>query len=66
MPSLNSLDFRPPSIHNRDMKLNFWQWLGIVLLLVGLILMAYKRSNTVPAPTVPVPAGPTTAPANPA
>ena len=28
------------------MKLNFWQWLGIVLLAVGLIFMFTKKTST--------------------
>jgi hypothetical protein len=27
------------------MKLNFWQWLGLIFLVVGLLLVAYKRMN---------------------
>jgi len=38
------------------MKLNFWQWLGVVLLVIGLALYVYKRSrpatNTGTAPVV--------------
>jgi len=33
------------------MKLNFWQWLGLILLVVGLLLVAYKRmGNETTAP----------------
>lgn len=28
------------------MKFNFWQWLGLILLAVGLLLVAIKRMNT--------------------
>ena len=39
------------------MKLNFWQWLGVILLVIGLGLLAYKRTrpaatNTGTAPVV--------------
>jgi hypothetical protein len=48
----------------KPMKLNFWQWLGVVLLVVGLIWLLYARrdreATTTPAPG-DVPA--TTAPA---
>jgi hypothetical protein len=27
------------------MKLNFWQWLGLILLIVGLIMFVMKRSR---------------------
>jgi hypothetical protein len=27
------------------MKLNFWQWLGLILLAVGLVLLVIKRSR---------------------
>ena len=46
------------------MKLNFWQWLGVALLAVGLILFVIKQnrnaahppgSDTVPPATVPTP-----------
>ena len=32
------------------MKLNFWQWLGVILLLIGLVLYAYKRTRPPAAP----------------
>lgn len=32
------------------MKLNFWQWLGLLLLLVGVAMWIYKRSRA-PAST---------------
>ncbi len=28
------------------MRLNFWQWLGIVLLMIGLILIIVRRTGT--------------------
>lgn len=28
------------------MKLNFWQWLALVLLVIGLVLWMYERSHT--------------------
>lgn len=34
------------------MKLNFWQWLGVILLIVGVALYIYERTAT---PTSPVP-----------
>ena len=45
------------------MKLNFWQWLGVVLLVVGLIWLLYARrdrgvTTTPPPADVPI----TTAP----
>ena len=37
------------------MKLNFWQWLGLILLMLGLALMVYKRTRpAAPADTAPV------------
>jgi hypothetical protein len=37
------------------MKLNFWQMLGVVLLIVGLAWWAYDKSRTrTPAATAPV------------
>ena len=27
------------------MKLNFWQWLGLILLVIGLALYTYQRSR---------------------
>lgn len=33
------------------MKLNFWQWLGVVLLAIGLVLYVYKKTR--PAETTP-------------
>ncbi len=33
------------------MKLNFWQWLGVVLLIVGAII--YFRGKTADAPATP-------------
>ena len=53
------------------MKLNFWQWLGVVLLVIGIFLYARKTSrkadqsalpqNSPPAATTP--ATPATTPA---
>jgi drug/metabolite transporter (DMT)-like permease len=45
------------------MKLNFWQWLGVVLVVVGLIWFLYSRRATtapqsptdLPAATSPTP-----------
>lgn len=34
------------------MKLNFWQWLGVVLLIGGVALWIYERREK-PAPTTP-------------
>ena len=44
------------------MKLNFWQWLGVVLLVIGVVLWVLKKTRsdgtTVPSsgatPTAPV------------
>jgi hypothetical protein len=54
------------------MKLNFWQWLGVALLAIGLILYVIKKnqnaarplgSDTVPPATLPAAAtSPTSAP----
>jgi len=43
------------------MKLNFWQWLGVVLLVVGGSLYIYRQMKTPPSPnpsptSQPVPA----------
>jgi hypothetical protein len=27
------------------MKLNFWQWLGLILLVIGLALFIYKKTR---------------------
>ena len=36
------------------MKLNFWQWLGIILLVIGAIGYAlFRDDKTRPAPTTP-------------
>jgi hypothetical protein len=44
-------------------KLNFWQWLGIVFLLGGIVWYAYdkwiKPEATPASPAQPAPAGPT-------
>lgn len=37
------------------MKLNFWQWLGLILLVIGLALLIYKRTRPAPmTDTAPV------------
>lgn len=33
------------------MKLNFWQWLGVVLLVVGLAMYFYERGGASKTPT---------------
>ena len=38
------------------MKLNFWQWLGVILLIVGAALWIYERRK----PAAGTPATPTT------
>ncbi len=35
------------------MKLNFWQWLGVLLLIIGVALYIYERSGTATPPAVP-------------
>jgi len=38
------------------MKLNFWQWLGVVLLIVGLVWLLYaRRDRGVTTPPTDVP-----------
>ena len=37
------------------MKLNFWQWLGVVLLAVGVVVWVYERRTP---PATPIPADP--------
>lgn len=32
------------------MKLNFWQWLGVVLLIIGVLLVVSRRSGTADTP----------------
>jgi hypothetical protein len=46
------------------MKLNFWQWLGLILLIGGVGFWLYERSGTSAGPqNPPAPAGLTTRPA---
>jgi hypothetical protein len=42
------------------MKLNFWQWLGLILLVIGVAMYLYRKSR--PAPTNNPPGGAQTAP----
>ena len=35
------------------MKLNFWQWLGVILLIAGAALWVYERRKAPPPTTVP-------------
>ena len=42
------------------MKLNFWQWLGLILLVIGVAMYVYK--NTRPASTSNSSGGTQTAP----
>ena len=51
-------------------KLNFWQWLGVVLLIVGIVWYILREKDqdkakpaNKPAPTPAVPTQPATAPA---
>jgi hypothetical protein len=47
------------------MKLNFWQWIGLGLLIVAVILIARKRiapTDVVPQTTTTQPSSPATAP----
>ena len=30
------------------MKLNFWQWLGLILLVIGVALWIYKKTTATP------------------
>ena len=32
------------------MRLNFWQWLGVILLIIGIALWIYERSGTTTTP----------------
>jgi hypothetical protein len=34
------------------MKLNFWQWLGLILLIAGVALYLYEHRNTGTSPSV--------------
>ena len=34
------------------MKLNFWQWLGVILLIIGVTLYIYERRGPSTQPTV--------------
>jgi hypothetical protein len=34
------------------MKLNFWQWLGVILLIVGVALYIYEHRSGSTSPTV--------------
>lgn len=40
------------------MKLNFWQWLAIVLLIIGCALWMYERSHPKPTSIVPMQVSP--------
>lgn len=33
------------------MKLNFWQWLGVILLLIGVAMWVYKKTRPAPNPS---------------
>lgn len=33
------------------MKLNFWQWIGLVLLIIGLAVLTYRRTRPAPTPS---------------
>lgn len=35
------------------MKFNFWQWIGVLLLLVGAAIWGYKQLNPPPSSTAP-------------
>jgi hypothetical protein len=43
------------------MKLNFWQWLGVILLVLGLAMYVYKKTRPA-GTTAPTGAGTGTAP----
>ena len=34
------------------MKLNFWQWLGVILLIAGLAMYIYEHRGTASQPSV--------------
>jgi hypothetical protein len=38
----SAIDYRQLAIFGACMKLNFWQWLGVALLVVGLVLALNK------------------------
>lgn len=43
---------REPRLKGKEtMKLNFWQWLAIVLLIIGAIIWIYERNHTPATPT---------------
>lgn len=33
------------------MKLNFWQWIGLVLLIIGLAALTYRKMRPAPTPS---------------
>ena len=37
-------------------KLNFWQWLGVVLLIIGIVWWVMREKNEAKAPAKPNPA----------
>jgi hypothetical protein len=43
------------------MKLNFWQWLGVVLLIIGVAVFIWDKRRTQPEP-LPGAAAPATQP----
>ena len=43
------------------MKLNFWQWIGLVLLVIGVAALIYRETRPKPAPA-PTPNAAGTAP----
>jgi hypothetical protein len=43
------------------MKLNFWQWLGVILLIIAIVLIARRQIAPSTAPTQPS-TSPATAP----
>jgi hypothetical protein len=63
VPSTAAPVARPQVLATRGrttrMKLNFWQWLGVILLVLGVIVLFRNRIGTSTDDTVQ-PAGPTT------
>jgi drug/metabolite transporter (DMT)-like permease len=35
------------------MRLNFWQWIGLILLVAGVAALVYRETRPKPSPTTP-------------